>query len=101
MIMKGIAGTRFPGLPIEILEAQSIAKEDLDAMEELAPYAAEYAPLIQQYLGPIMAIAFVGVWGFSVATRCKMLYQIHRTMFPDKYLPKTKGVKTHASPAVV
>lgn len=81
IVMRGVAGAKYPGIPPEILgPAIKLQPEDEAVLEELAPYAVEYLPEIAKYLKPVMACAFVGVWGLSVVTRTKILAQIHEEL---------------------
>jgi hypothetical protein len=52
--------------------------EDAAAMSKLAPYAADYAPVVMKYMKPVMAGAFVGIWGMSIVTRMKLLSTLEK-----------------------
>lgn len=80
-LMKAIAGTRAPHVPMEMqLAAMRLPDEELSAMTSLAPYAAEYAPFVMKHMKPIMAGAFVGVWAMSCVTRVKTLQAMESRM---------------------
>jgi hypothetical protein len=88
MVMTGIAGAKETALPAEvILAAIEIPPKDLKKLEKLAPYAASYAPIVEQYARPILACVFVGFWGLSMALRAKNLDRLER-----RYLEGSNGI---------
>lgn len=60
---------RVPLTDDEMQKIVRLTKDEKDCMEALAPYAAEYAPLIMQHIKPILAGAFVCVVIISTGSR--------------------------------
>lgn len=76
--MRTIAATRYKVRGPELERAIKIPAREKEALEYLAPYAADYAPMVLQYAKPVMAGLFVGIWGMSVAVRLKALGDLER-----------------------
>jgi len=94
MVMRGIVGAKFSGFPAdEVAHLCDMPASDVEMLQSLAPYAAEYLPLITQYLKPVMAVVFVGTWSFSVVTRSKAIATLHEQRFPERYRRKSPADK--------
>jgi hypothetical protein len=52
-----------------VVENAQITEAEETTNKELAPYAAEYAPWLARYLGPILALGFLGTTLASVGAR--------------------------------
>lgn len=79
MTMRAIGTMRAPHIKGRDFEkAIELPKAEKEALTFLAPYAAEYAPMVTAYAKPVMAGLFVGVWAMSVTVRLKMLANLER-----------------------
>ena len=60
---------RVPLTSKQLDELTTLTRSEKDMLEALAPYAAEYAPELMGKVKPVLAWAFVGVYGLAVGTR--------------------------------
>lgn len=94
VVMGTIIPMRYP--EIRGAEFERLVKfPDMErkALVMLAPYAADYAPVVMAYMKPAMAGLFVGVWAMSVVRRFKQVEAVAEEKRPkhDAALGESKS----------